>query len=193
MFKFEQILHFVLHNFCHIMHIQVLHIAICPNCQSSMSKIDRCILFYIFIYLLCIHMQYNKQFLLLICRICWPIWQIICQVLHLRLYTWYHDGRVTSGTLPNQISGHIGYDIADIRYRVFPDIGYPDIGTYPISGPTFPDIVYIVNPISRHAEYRCHKNWARYRIIQFPISDTMFVVHGRYRAGAGFTGAAACS
>ncbi len=46
-----------------------------------------------------------------------------------------------SGTLPNPISGHdfpisvypniepdIGYDIADTRYRVFPDIGYPYIG-----------------------------------------------------------------
>ncbi len=66
----------------------------------------------------------------------------------------------TSGTLPNPILGHdvpisvysdiepdIGYDIADTRYRVFPDIGYPDIGTYPILG-------IPISGMSRYQEFR---------------------------------------
>ncbi len=84
----------------------------------------------------------------------------------------------------SDIEPDIGYDIADTRYRVFPDIGIPDIGTYPKSGTTVsryrecpdignPDIgtnigIYryqdqhfpmsIVNPISSHAVYQCHKH-----------------------------------
>jgi hypothetical protein len=68
----------------------------------------------------------------------------------------------TSGTLPNPISGHdfpisvypdiepdIGYDIADTRYRVFPDIGNPDIGI-------------------NIGIYRYRDQMSRYRVIEFP-------------------------
>ncbi len=54
--------------------------------MSNMSKIDPFVLFYILVNVLYLYVQCKMQCLLLICRICRSIWQIICQVLH--LYAW---------------------------------------------------------------------------------------------------------
>ncbi len=104
------------------------------------------------------------------------------------------SGISTSGTLPNPpISGHhasddfpisvypdiepdIGYDIADTRYRVFPDIGI-NIGIY-----------------------RYRDQMSRYRVIEFQVSRLgyrtrclLFPAGPGPRSGAGFPAAAACS
>jgi hypothetical protein len=93
-----------------------------------------------------------------------------------------------SGTLPNPISGHdfpisvypdiepdIGYDIADTRYRVFPDIaesGIPISGhtRYPSRDSRYRECPDIGNPdiginigISRYRD-----QMSRYRVVEFP-------------------------